>query len=119
MKRSELISRILVIASIAAAIGTPLYIWSRTPIIHAKVAESGGWNPNIIKADVGKPLHLKLTSDDVVHGFAVGQMDMQSVDVVPGKVTDITLKFDKPGIYTFFCTRWCDSTTGVCAARLK
>ena len=32
---------------------------------------------------------------------------MQSVDVLPGKVTDVTLKFDKPGIYTFFCTRWC------------
>ena len=34
-------------------------------------------------------------------------MDMQSVDVLPGKVTDITLTFDKPGIYTFFRTRWC------------
>jgi mono/diheme cytochrome c family protein len=50
---------------------------------------------------------LKFTSDDVVHGFAVGQMDMQSIDILPGKVTDITLAFDKPGIYTFFCTRWC------------
>jgi mono/diheme cytochrome c family protein len=34
-------------------------------------------------------------------------MDIQSVDVLPGKVTDVTLTFDKPGIYTFFCTRWC------------
>jgi mono/diheme cytochrome c family protein len=34
-------------------------------------------------------------------------MDMQSVDILPGKVTDITLNFDKPGIYTFYCTRWC------------
>jgi mono/diheme cytochrome c family protein len=34
-------------------------------------------------------------------------MDMQSADVLPGKVTDVTLNFDKPGIYTFFCTRWC------------
>jgi len=34
-------------------------------------------------------------------------MDMQSVDILPGKVTDVTLTFDKPGIYTFFCTRWC------------
>jgi mono/diheme cytochrome c family protein len=50
---------------------------------------------------------LKFTSDDVVHGFAVGQMDMQSMDILPGKVTDVTLNFDKPGIYTFFCTRWC------------
>ena len=34
-------------------------------------------------------------------------MEMDAVDVEPGKVTDITLTFDKPGIYTFYCTRWC------------
>jgi plastocyanin len=107
MKRSELISRILIMLAIFGAVGTPLYFWSRTPLVHAKVAENGGWSPDVIKANVGQPLHLKLTSDDVVHGFAVGQMDMQSVDVLPGKVTGITLIFDKPGIYTFFCTRWC------------
>ena len=107
MKRSELISRILIIVTIIGAVGAPLYFWSRTPLIHAHVAEDGGWSPDVIKANVNEPLNLKLTSDDVVHGFAVGQMDMQSVDVLPGKVTDITLTFDKPGIYTFFCTRWC------------
>ena len=107
MKSSELLSRILITLAIIGAVGTPLLIWSRTPLIHAKVAEGGGWNPSIIKANVGEPLHLKLTSDDVVHGFAVGQMDMQSVNVLPGKVTDVTLTFDKPGIYTFLCTRWC------------
>jgi mono/diheme cytochrome c family protein len=107
MKRSELISRILIIVTIIGAVGAPLYFWSRTPLIHAHIAEDGGWSPDVIKASVNEPLNLKLTSDDVVHGFAVGQMDMQSVDVLPGKVTDITLTFDKPGIYTFFCTRWC------------
>ena len=107
MKRSELLSRILITVAIVGAIGTPLFIWARTPLIHASVAENGGWNPDTIQTNVGEPLHLKFTSDDVVHGFAVGQMDMQSVDVLPGKVTDLTLTFDKPGIYTFFCTRWC------------
>jgi mono/diheme cytochrome c family protein len=29
------------------------------------------------------------------------------VDIEPGKVSETTLTFDKPGIYTFFCTRWC------------
>ncbi len=107
MNRSELLSRIFVITGIILAIGAPLVFWTRTPLIHARMAENGGWNPDIIQAEVGKPLQLKITSDDVVHGFAVGQMDMQSVDVLPGKVTDLTLTFDKPGIYTFFCTRWC------------
>ena len=107
MRRSELLSRIFITVAVLGAVGAPLIVWARTPLIHAKVAEDGGWNPDVIQANVGEPLHLKLTSDDVVHGFAVGQMDMQSVDVLPGKVSDLTLTFDKPGIYTFFCTRWC------------
>jgi len=107
MKRAELLSRFIVTVAIVAAVGAPLYVWSRTPLIHARMAENGGWSPDVLQAEVGQPLHLKITSDDVVHGFAVGQMEMQSVDVLPGKVTDIALTFDKPGIYTFYCTRWC------------
>ena len=107
MKRSELLARILITAGIILAVGAPLFFWTRTPLIHARMAENGGWSPDVLQAEVGKPLHLRLTSDDVVHGFAVGQMDVDAVDVEPGKVTDVTLTFDKPGIYTFFCTRWC------------
>ena len=107
MKLSELLSRVFISAGVILAIGAPLLLWSRTPLIHVSMAENGGWNPDTLKAEVGQPLHLRLTSDDVVHGFAVGQMDMEPVDVMPGKVSDVTLKFDKPGVYTFFCTRWC------------
>jgi mono/diheme cytochrome c family protein/plastocyanin len=110
MKHSELCARILIVAGTLIAIGVPLFFWMRTPLIHARMADTGGWSPDVIHAEVGQPLHLSLTSDDVIHGFAVGQMDArsaESVDVEPGKVTDVTLTFDQPGIYTFFCTRWC------------
>jgi mono/diheme cytochrome c family protein/plastocyanin len=107
MKLSEFFSRIFISAGVILAIGAPILLWSRTPLIHVSMAENGGWNPDTLKAEVGQPLHLRMTSDDVVHGFAVGQMDMEPVDVMPGKVTEVTLNFDKPGIYTFFCTRWC------------
>ncbi len=107
MKRSELLSRILIMTGTLLTIGAPLFFWTRTPLIHARMAENGGWNPDVIQAEVGKPLRLSLTSDDVVHSFAVGQMDMEAVDVEPGKVTDVTLTFDEPGTYTFYCTRWC------------
>ena len=76
-------------------------------MIRARMAETGGWSPAVIRARVGEPLHLKFTSEDVMHGFAVGQMALAAVDIEPGKVSETTLTFQKPGIYTFYCTRWC------------
>ncbi|MFH1185404.1 MAG: c-type cytochrome [Chloroflexota bacterium] len=107
MKRSEFIARLLIGAAVLAAITVPLTLWWRTPLVHARMAEDGGWSPEAFKATVAQPLHLRLTSDDVVHGFAVGKLDFPAVDVLPGKVTDITLLFQQPGTYTFYCTRWC------------
>jgi len=107
MKRPELLTRIIIVVAIVGAVGIPVLFWARTPLIHARIPEEGGWSPDVLQAKAGVPLHLRLTSDDVMHGFAVGQMDMESVDVLPGKVTDITVVFDKPGTYTFYCTRWC------------
>jgi heme/copper-type cytochrome/quinol oxidase subunit 2 len=69
MKRFELLSRILITAGTLLAAGTPLFFWTRTPLIHARTAENGGWNPDVIQAEVGKPLHLRLTSDDASMGF--------------------------------------------------
>lgn len=107
MKRSERIARLLVGAVVLAAVAVPLVFWWRTPLVHARMAEDGGWSPSALRAQVGVPLELHLTSDDVVHGFAVGKLPLPAVDVLPGKVTDVTLHFDRPGIYTFYCTRWC------------
>jgi mono/diheme cytochrome c family protein/plastocyanin len=107
MKLSELLTRIVITIFSLGVVALPLALWAQTPLIHARIAEGGGWSPDIIQAKVGEPLHLKFTSDDVMHGFAVGQMEMQSVEIEPGKVSETTLIFNKPGIYTFFCTRWC------------
>ena len=75
--------------------------------IHARMPEDGGWIPGNITAVAGRPLHLRFTSDDVLHGFAIGQSDQPAVDVKPGEMTEITLTFDTPGTYTFYCTHWC------------
>jgi len=75
--------------------------------LHGVMSEGGGWTPGDLKATVGEPLHLRLISDDVMHGFAVGQKDWPSIDMQPGKPVETTLIFDQPGKYTYYCTRWC------------
>lgn len=82
--------------------------------VHARMAEAGGWSPAAISATVGDPLRLRLVSDDVLHSFAVGksrfafgQPDEPAIDLEPGKVEEVTLTFDRPGKYIFYCTRWC------------
>jgi mono/diheme cytochrome c family protein/plastocyanin len=75
--------------------------------IHAVMPERGGWLPGNLTAEVGVPLKLRLTSDDVLHGFAIGQQPWPAVDVKPGQMTELSLTFDEPGTYIYYCTRWC------------
>jgi len=108
---AERAARIFVIGPL---LGVPLAVFAaqwlkpaHTVELHARMAETGGWTPGDLTARVGEPLHLRLTSDDVQHGFAVGQTDFPAVDVLPGQMTETTLTFDQPGTYTFYCTKWC------------
>ena len=107
MRLREHAARLAILVVVAAAGLIPLAAWLRTPLVHARMAESGGWGPDVLHARAGKPLLVRLTSDDVVHGFAVGLSDAPAVDVLPGKVSQTWLEFDQPGTYTFYCTRWC------------
>lgn len=86
--------------------------------LHASMPETGGWQPDHLTARVGQPLHLRLTSDDVVHGFVVHSFkvgagpdgrahDSPEVEVKPGQIAELSLSFDEPGTYTYTCTRWC------------
>ncbi len=81
--------------------------------LRATMPEDGGWQPGHLAARAGEPLALRLTSDDVVHGFAVGvgpdgrRPDERETLVLPGQVTPLTLTFPMPGTYTYYCTRWC------------
>jgi mono/diheme cytochrome c family protein/plastocyanin len=108
--RQEWVARSFVIFLLAIVIAIPAWSWvrnSQTTVVHARMAETGGWTPENLSVEVGKPLHLRLTSDDVTHSFAIGQSDQPAVDVIPGEMSEVTLVFDKPGKYTFYCTRWC------------
>ncbi len=75
--------------------------------LHARMPENGGWSLDTIQASAGQPVHLHITSDDVVHGFAIGQSDQADFEIQPGEYVDTTLTFNQAGKYTYYCTRWC------------
>jgi cytochrome c oxidase subunit 2 len=104
--KSEWVARLLVaflVVAVIAAVGVSWLFRPQTPLLHARMAETGGWTPENLTAVVGQPLRLRLTSDDVTHSFAMGQNDQPPVDVKPGEITEVTINFDRPGKYTFYC----------------
>ncbi len=109
-RRSELLARIVTVGLLGGILFAILigWLWSkRTVTLRARVPERGGWLPAELVAQVSQPLRLRLTSEDVLHGFAIGQSNIPAVDVKPGEITEVTLTFERPGRYTFYCTRWC------------
>ncbi len=113
--KQEVIARLLLVALVGAAVAIPLaprlmphgHSGAVEVELHARMPESGGWSQENINARVDQPIHLRMTSDDVVHSFAIGQDPRPAVDIHPGQFSETTLVFDKPGRYTYYCTRWC------------
>lgn len=108
---SERLARGLVLTLLLAVVAAAGWGWwtarHRGVEVHALMPERGGFHPDHLTVRVGEPLHLRLVSDDVVHGFAVGGRSEPEVMLYPGQPQEVTLTFDRPGTYTFYCTVWC------------
>jgi len=108
--KTEWAARSLVILGAAAFVGLSV-LALREPHgaveLRGRMADDGGWTPGAITARVGEPLTLRMTSDDVMHGFAIGQSAQPAVDLPPGQWMTTTVVFERPGKYTYYCTRWC------------
>jgi mono/diheme cytochrome c family protein/plastocyanin len=112
--KKEILARglvaLFVLIAVAIPIGGRWWASRNQPAsieMHARMAENGGWSIATIQATVGQPIHLHITSDDVVHGFAIGKSNQPSLEILPGEFVDTTLIFDQPGKYTYYCDRWC------------
>jgi mono/diheme cytochrome c family protein/plastocyanin len=97
----------LPLSALAAHWAWPQATHYRTVEIHGRMPQQGGWAPGDFSVAVGDTVQLRLTSDDVMHSFAIGRMELSPVDVKPGEVTELTLSFTDPGKYVYYCTRWC------------
>lgn len=81
----------------------------------------GSWNAIVVayafgflpRADlvvpVDTPIHFKVASIDVVHGFTIPGRTNVNLEVLPGHVSEVTQTFRKPGRYLILCNEYCGS----------
>ncbi len=69
------------------------------------------FTPKEIHLTKGETAVLRLTSEDVTHGFFLRPLKVDT-DVPPGKVTEVTVTPDKAGRFTAICNHFCGSGHG-------
>jgi mono/diheme cytochrome c family protein/plastocyanin len=117
MARREIIALLLLGLIV---VGTPLatlgyQYWLRPGLASTRIVEiamrvpqDGGFKPGAITIETGQPVTLRFVAYDVTHGVAIGPglgVDLGHID--PGQIREITLTFDQPGTYTYYCNAWC------------
>lgn len=61
---------------------------------------------NVLHVPAGVPIHLRIMSSDVIHGFWVPRVSGK-LDAVPGRVNRLRLMVDEPGEYAGVCVEYC------------
>jgi len=59
-----------------------------------------------VRVKKGQPVTLVLSGTDFVHGFSMPDFKVRT-DVIPGKLTEITVTPDKAGKFHFLCDNFC------------
>lgn len=64
------------------------------------------FTPREIRVPAGSTITFYTTSQDVVHGVKILGTNINMM-ILPGQVSTLTAKFDKPGTYNFICHEYC------------
>ncbi len=62
--------------------------------------------PAEVRVPAGRPVHFRVTSMDVTHGFEVAGTNANTM-VIPGYVSEFTMTFDRPGEHLIVCNEYC------------
>lgn len=73
-------------------------------------ARQWSWRLSDDQARVGERIEFRVTSEDVNHGFALYDPDMQlvsQVQAMPGYTNRLQYTFEQPGEYRILCLEYC------------
>jgi len=68
--------------------------------------ESGVTTANEIRVPVGRPLEIRLTSDNVIHSFWAPNL-AGKMDIIPGQPNTLRFTVEEPGVYRGQCAEYC------------
>jgi cytochrome c oxidase subunit 2 len=71
-----------------------------------------------LRIPVGKPIHLLLTSQDVIHSFYIPAFRVKQ-DAVPGMVNPLWFKAGEVGTYDVLCAEYCGQQHAYMLTRVK
>ncbi|MCC6736324.1 MAG: cytochrome c oxidase subunit II [Bauldia sp.] len=70
------------------------------------IATQYAFVPRCLPVPEGRPVSIRVTSPDVIHGFIVAGTNANTM-VVPGFVAELTTEFDEPGDHLMPCHEYC------------
>lgn len=89
---------------IEANLGTELGAGGTT-VVRA-VARMFNFDPSCLIVPVGTLVTFRMTGPDVIHGVMIPTTNFNTM-IVPGYVSKVTTRFDRPGVYRMPCHEYC------------
>lgn len=81
------------------------------------IAQVFAWTPETLEMPAGSTVTFVATSRDVIHGLKIVGTPINAM-VVPGQISRLTTRFDKPGEYLIECHEYCGGGHHLMAGRI-
>jgi cytochrome c oxidase subunit 2 len=95
------------VATLAAVAG----LGAEPPPVVTITAHRFDFSPAEVTLERGRPVTLRLTSQDVTHGFYSKALGLDEL-IEPGKVLDVSLTPAESGRFTVICDHFCGAGHG-------
>ena len=70
------------------------------------LAQTWQFSPREMTIPAGSEITFYVTSKDIQHGFKLQDTNI-NMQIVPGQVSKLKVKFEEPGRYYYICTEFC------------
>lgn len=87
-------------------------------VARVPMSAEGGWSAKEIHVRAGEEVVIRLTSEDVTHGFLVPDLGVQSGPILAGTYQIVRFRADRSGVYTYYCNVLCSHRHGAMIGKL-